>query len=178
MSRIGKLPVNIPDKVKVEIKDKTYIKVSGPLGELEKTFPPVIEIVQEDNQIKVIKKSDTKFGRSMYGTARSIINSMVIGVSQGFKKELEIVGVGYRAELQGKVLKLALGYSHPIEYEIPENIKIKVNQNIIVVEGFDKELVGSVAAKIRAYRKPDPYKGKGIKYVGETILRKAGKTAK
>jgi large subunit ribosomal protein L6 len=178
MSRIGKLPVVVPEKVNVEIKNGTYIKVKGPLGELEKEFPPVVEIIQEGNELKVIKKGENKFTRSMFGTARAIINNMVVGVSQGFKKELEIQGVGYRAEVGGKVLKLQLGYSHPIEFNIPEGINIKVNQNIISVEGYNKELVGSVAAKIREFRKPDPYKGKGIRYVGERIIRKAGKTGK
>jgi branched-chain amino acid transport system ATP-binding protein len=126
----------------------------------------------------VLVQGENKFTRSMFGTARAIINNMVVGVSQGFKKELEIQGVGYRAEVGGKVLKLQLGYSHPIEFNIPEGINIKVNQNIISVEGYNKELVGSVAAKIREFRKPDPYKGKGIRYVGERIIRKAGKTGK
>ncbi len=178
MSRIGKLPVEIPEKVKVSISNGTSIKVEGPLGKLEKTFPPIVEIVQEGNQIKILKKSDTKFGRAMYGTARAVVNNLVTGVSKGFEKQLEMNGVGYKAEIAGKLLKLSLGYSHVIEYPIPDNVDIKVDRNIITVKSFDKELVGSVAAKIRSFRKPEPYKGKGIKYVDERILRKAGKTAK
>ncbi len=178
MSRIGRLPVEIPDKVKVNIKNGTYINVEGPLGKLEKKFPPVVEIKQDGNSIVVLKKGESKFAKSMYGTARAIINNMVTGVSKGFIKQLQLEGVGYRAELSGKVLKLALGYSHPIEYPIPENIEIKVERNLISIKGFDKELVGSVAAKIRSFRKPEPYKGKGIRYVDEKIIRKAGKTAK
>jgi large subunit ribosomal protein L6 len=177
MSRIGKLPVVIPDKVKVEING-TNIKVKGPLGELEKTFPPVVEIVQEGNEIKVKMKSQSKFARSMFGTARAVINNMVVGVSKGFTKQLQIEGVGYKADVSGNVLNLSLGYSHPINYNIPENVTIKVERNIITVSSFDKELVGSVAAKIRSFRKPEPYKGKGVKYVDEKIIRKAGKTAK
>ncbi len=178
MSRIGRLPVEIPDKVKVSIKNGTYIMVEGPLGKLEKKFPPVVELKQEDNKIVVVKKGENKFAKSMYGTARAIVNNMITGVSKGFMKQLQLEGVGYRAELAGKVLKLALGYSHPIEFPIPENIEIKVERNLISVKGFDKELVGSVAAKIRSFRKPEPYKGKGIRYVDEKIIRKAGKTAK
>jgi large subunit ribosomal protein L6 len=177
MSRIGKLPVVIPDKVKVEING-TNVKVKGPLGELEKTFPPVVEIVQEGNEIKVKINSRSKFARSMFGTARAVINNMVVGVSTGFTKQLQIEGVGYKADVSGKVLNLSLGYSHPINYNIPENVTIKVERNIITVSSFDKELVGSVAAKIRSFRKPEPYKGKGVKYVDEKIIRKAGKTAK
>ena len=178
MSRIGKLPVNIPDKVNVEIKNGTYIKVKGPLGELEKTFPPVVEIVQEDSKVIVKMKSNSKFARSMYGTARAIINNMVAGVSKGFLKQLQLEGVGYKADVSGKVLNMSLGYSHPILFDIPENVNIKVERNIITVSSFNKELVGSVAAKIRSFRKPEPYKGKGVKYVDEKIIRKAGKTAK
>ena len=178
MSRIGKLPVVIPEKVNVEIQNGTKIKVKGPLGELEKTFPPVVELILEDSTVKVNMKSNSKFGRSMYGTARSIINNMVTGVSKGFVKQLQIEGVGYKADVSGNVLNLSLGYSHPIAYEIPKDVTIKVERNIITVSSFNKELVGSVAAKIRSYRKPEPYKGKGVRYVDEKIIRKAGKTAK
>ena len=178
MSRIGKLPVEIPDKVKVNIENGTYIKVEGPLGKIEKRFPDVVEIINEDNKIIVKKKEDNRFAKAMWGTARAIINNMVIGVTKGFEKKLEINGVGYRAELKGKILKLTLGYSHPIEYPIPEDIEIKVDRNIITVKGKDKEKVGQVAAIIRSFRKPDPYKVKGIKYVDEVIIRKAGKAGK
>ena len=178
MSRIGKLPVTIPDKVKVDIKNGTYIRVEGPLGKMEKEFPEVVEIVNEDNKIIVKKKADTRFGKAMWGTARAIINNMVIGVSKGFEKKLEINGVGYRAELKGKTLKLSLGYSHPVEYPIPDDVEINVDRNLITVKGKDKEKVGQVAAIIRSFRKPDPYKAKGIKYVDEVIIRKAGKAGK
>ncbi len=178
MSRIGKLPVEIPDKVKVEIKDGTKVSVEGPLGKLSKEFPDVVEVIKEDNKVIVKKKADTRFGKAMWGTARALINNMVKGVSQGFEKKLEINGIGYRAELKGKVLNLSLGYSHPIEYPIPEGIEIKVDKNIITVRGIDKEKVGQVAAIIRNFRKPDPYKAKGIKYVDEVIIRKAGKAGK
>ena len=178
MSRIGKLPVIIPDKVKVDIKDGTKVSVEGPLGKLYREFPDVVEIKKEDNKIVVSKKSDTRFGRAMWGTARALINNMVVGVSKGFEKKLEINGIGYRAELKGNTLRLMLGYSHPIDYEIPEGIKVQVDRNIITVKGIDKEKVGQVAAIIRSFRKPDPYKAKGIKYVDEVIIRKAGKAGK
>ncbi len=178
MSRIGKLPVIIPDKVKVDIKDGTKVSVEGPLGKLYREFPAVVEIKKEDNKIVVSKKSDTRFGRAMWGTARALINNMVVGVSKGFEKKLEINGIGYRAELKGNTLRLMLGYSHPIDYEIPEGIKVQVDRNIITVKGIDKEKVGQVAAIIRSFRKPDPYKAKGIKYVDEVIIRKAGKAGK
>ncbi len=178
MSRIGKLPVEIPDKVKVNIENGNVVKVEGPLGKMERKFPDAVEIVMENNKIIVKKKTDNRFAKAMWGTARALINNMVIGVSKGFEKKLEINGVGYRAELKGKVLNLTLGYSHPIEYPIPEDIEIKVDRNIITVKGKDKEKVGQVAAIIRSFRKPDPYKLKGIKYVDEVIIRKAGKAGK
>ena len=178
MSRIGKLPVEIPDKVKISVENGTYIKVEGPLGKLERKFPEVIEIINEGNNIVVKKKVENRFSKAMWGTARALINNMVIGVSKGFEKKLEINGVGYRAEIKGKVLNLTLGYSHPIEYSIPEDVEIKVDRNIIIVKGKDKEKVGQVAAIIRSFRKPDPYKVKGIKYVDEVIIRKAGKAGK
>ena len=178
MSRIGKLPVNIPEKVTVEINNGTSVRVKGPLGELEKNFPPVVEILKKDNVLTVNMKSQSKFAKAMFGTSRAVLNNMVVGVSNGFTKQLQIEGVGYKAEVAGNVLKLSLGYSHLIEYPIPENVKVKVERNIITVTSFDKELLGSVAAKIRSFRKPEPYKGKGVRYVDEKILRKAGKTAK
>ena len=177
MSRIGKLPVDIPEKVNVNIEEN-YVKVEGPLGKLEKKFPDVVEIIKEDNRVIVKKREESRFARAMWGTARALINNMVIGVSKGFEKQLEINGVGYRAEVKGKTLNLSLGYSHPIEFPIPEDIEIKVDRNIITVKGKDKEKVGQVAAIIRSFRKPDPYKVKGIKYVDEIIIRKAGKAGK
>ncbi len=178
MSRIGRLPISIPKGVNIEILDGKEIKVSGPLGKLERVFPAVVEIVKEDSELKINNISDTRFGKMMWGTVRAVVNNMVHGVSKGFEKQLQIEGVGYKAEVIGKILKLYLGYSHHIEYPIPANIDIKVDKNIIFVKGFDKELVGSVSADIRGFKEPEPYKGKGIRYVNEKILRKAGKTRK
>ena len=176
MSRIGKIPVTVPAKVKVEIENTT-VKVDGPKGKLSKTFPPVVKITLEDNEVKVDPLGDTRFARAMYGTARSIIAGMVKGVEIGFSKDLEIHGVGFKANLQGKVLDLALGYSHAIKHTIPDGITVTVNDNTkIKVEGADKQLVGSVAAEIRSYYPPEPYKGKGVRIVGERIRRKEGKT--
>lgn len=178
MSRIGKQPVIIPENVQVEIKD-TLIKVSGPKGNLEKELVPGVEVIKKDKEIIVsVKNEDDKEQRSRWGLQRSLINSMVIGVVQGFSKQLEINGVGYKASAQGQKLILNIGYSHPIEYDIKEGIEINIEKNIITVQGMDKQLVGQVASEIRAFRKPEPYKGKGIKYVDEVIRRKVGKVAK
>jgi len=176
MSRIGKLPVTIPAKVKVEIKDTT-VNVDGPKGKLTKTFAPVVAITMVDNAIKVEPKNQSRFARAMYGTARSIIAGMVKGVDVGYFKELEIHGVGFKASLQGQVLDLALGYSHPIKYTVPTGIKVTVTENTkLKVEGPDKQLVGAVTAQIRSYYPPEPYKGKGVRIVGERVRRKEGKT--
>jgi large subunit ribosomal protein L6 len=176
MSRIGKLPVTVPGKVKVEIKDTT-VNVEGPKGKLTKTFAPVVTITMEDNAIRVQPKNQSHFARSMYGTTRSIIAGMVKGVEVGYVKDLEIHGVGFKANLQGQVLDLALGYSHPIKYSIPDGIKVTVAENTKVkVEGPDKQLVGAVTAQIRSYYPPEPYKGKGVRIVGERVRRKEGKT--
>jgi large subunit ribosomal protein L6 len=176
MSRIGKQPVPIPDKVKVDIKDTT-VHVEGPKGKVHKTFAPVVTITVSDKKVLVAPIGDTRFANAMYGTARSIIASMVKGVTAGFFKELEIQGVGFKANLKGKQLDLALGYSHPIVMDIPEGIKITVVEGTkLKVEGCDKQLVGAVTAEIRSYYPPEPYKGKGVRIVGERVRRKEGKT--
>ena len=176
MSRIGKQPVPIPDKVKVDIKDTT-VHVEGPKGKVHKTFAPVVTITVADKKVIVAPIGDTRFANAMYGTARSIIAGMVKGVTAGFSKELEIQGVGFKANLKGKQLDLALGFSHPILMDIPEGIKITVNEGTrLKVEGCDKQLVGAVTAEIRSYYPPEPYKGKGVRSVGERVRRKEGKT--
>ncbi len=176
MSRIGKQPVPIPDKVKVDIKDTT-VHVEGPKGKVHKTFAPVVTITVSDKKVIVAPIGDTRFANAMYGTARSIIASMVKGVTVGFFKDLEIQGVGFKANLKGKQLDLALGYSHPIVMDIPEGIKVTVVEGTkLKVEGCDKQLVGAVTAEIRSYYPPEPYKGKGVRIVGERVRRKEGKT--
>ncbi len=176
MSRIGKQPVIIPEKVKVDIKDTT-VHVEGPKGKVHKTFAPVVTIVVNDKKVVVAPIGATRFANAMYGTARSIIASMVKGVTVGFFKELEIQGVGFKANLKGKQLDLALGYSHPIVMDIPEGIKITVTEGTrLKVEGCDKQLVGAVTAEIRSFYPPEPYKGKGVRIVGERVRRKEGKT--
>lgn len=176
MSRIGKLPVALPDKVKVSIENST-VKVEGPKGKLSKTFAPVVSFAVDGNKVRVQPLAQTRFARAMYGTARSIVAGMVKGVSVGYSKDLEIQGVGFKAILKGDVLDLALGYSHPIQYKIPAGITLTVADNTkIKVEGADKQKVGAVAAEIRAYYPPEPYKGKGVRLVGERVRRKEGKT--
>lgn len=179
MSRVGRLPIEIPGGVEVDIKG-THIRVKGPKGELSHTFPPVIKITKKDGIITVERFSDEKYHRSMHGTARSIINNMVEGVTKGFEKFLEINGVGYRAEMNGKKLVLSLGYSHNIEVDPPEGITFEVleRNNLIRVAGFDKQVVGQISAEIRGMRPVEPYKGKGIRYRGEYVRRKAGKAGK
>lgn len=179
MSRIGRLPVEIPAGVNVEVKG-TSIHVKGPKGELSHTFPPVVEIKVADGQINVERQSEEKFHRSMHGTARSVIQNMVTGVSEGFEKFLEIQGVGYRAEMKGKNLEIIVGYSHPVEVEPPQGIEFEVleRNNVIRIFGYDKQAVGQMAAVIRKIRPPEPYKGKGIRYRGEYVRRKAGKAGK
>jgi large subunit ribosomal protein L6 len=176
MSRIGKQPVPIPEKVKVDIKDTT-VHVEGPKGKVHKTFANVVTITITDKKVIVAPVGDTRFANAMYGTARSIIASMVKGVTVGFSKDLEIQGVGFKANLKGKQLDLSLGYSHPIVMDIPEGIKLTVVEGTrIKVEGCDKQLVGAVTAEIRSYYPPEPYKGKGVRIVGERVRRKEGKT--
>jgi len=179
MSRVGRLPIEVPSGVEVEIKG-THIRVKGPKGELSHTFPPVVKITKEDGKLTVDRLSDEKYHRSMHGTARSIINNMVEGVTKGFEKFLEIQGVGYRAEMNGSKLVLSLGYSHNIEVDPPEGITFEVleRNNLIRVAGFDKQVVGQISAEIRRMRPVEPYKGKGIRYRGEYVRRKAGKAGK
>ena len=178
MSRVGKMPVPIPDKTKVEINAQK-VSVTGPKGSLEREIHPEITAVIEDNQVVVTRPSDQKKHRALHGLTRALINNMVLGVSEGFTKELALIGVGYRSEMKGSVLVLYLGYSHPIVMRPPEGIDIEVlpKENKIIVSGVNKELVGQVASKIRGFRKPEPYKGKGVRYVGEYVRSKAGKTA-
>ena len=175
MSRIGKLPITIPEGVTVEYKDG-LVKVKGPKGELQFKHHPDMIVEIKDKEIIIKRPSDKKFHRALHGTTRQIINNMIIGVKDGFKKELEVNGTGYRARMEGKNLVLQVGFSHDVVMTPPEGITVKVEgQNKIIVEGIDKQKVGQFAANIRAVRPPEPYKGKGIKYVGEHIRRKAGK---
>jgi len=176
MSRIGKQPIPVPDKVKVDIKETTVL-VEGPKGKVSKTFAPVVKISLADKKVTVAPVGETRFANAMYGTARSIIAGMVKGVTAGYAKELEIQGVGFKANLKGKQLDLALGYSHPILMDIPEGIKITVTEGTrLKVEGCDKQLVGAITAEIRSHYPPEPYKGKGVRLVGERVRRKEGKT--
>jgi large subunit ribosomal protein L6 len=175
MSRIGKAPIPIPHGVEINRVGST-VEVKGPKGALSHTIPEGISIQVEDGVIQVKRKGDAKRERSLHGLSRTLIANMVTGVTAGFEKGLEIVGIGYRAALQGRNLQLSLGYSHPVIYPIPDGIEVDVEkQNKITVKGIDKQKVGQVAAEIRSFRKPEPYKGKGIRYVGEQIRRKAGK---
>ena len=177
MSRIGRKSVSLIKGVKIETKDGT-IKVAGPKGELSAKFPGNIGIEIKENELHVTRPSDDKKVRALHGTWRALIQNMVKGVSDGFHKKLEIVGVGYKAEVKGKKIQLALGYSHPILFEPPQGIKVEVPiPTNILISGIDKQLVGQVAAKLRSFRPPEPYKGKGVKYEGEYIRRKAGKAA-
>jgi large subunit ribosomal protein L6 len=176
MSRIGKQPVPIPDKVKVSVNGGTVL-VEGPKGKVEKTFSPVVKVTVADKKVTFAPTEDTRFSKAMFGTARSIVAGMVKGVTDGYVKELEIQGVGFKANLKGTTLDLALGYSHPILMEIPAGIKVTVtDQTKLKVEGADKQLVGAVTAEIRGYYPPEPYKGKGVRIVGERVRRKEGKT--
>lgn len=175
MSRIGKNPIPIPQGVEVKL-DGSTLEVKGPKGSLTHIIPEGISLQIEDGIISVKRNGDAKRIRSLHGLTRTLIANMVTGVTQGFEKRLEIVGIGYRANLQARTLQLSLGYSHPVIYPIPENIEVVVErQTNITVKGIDKQKVGQVAAEIRAFRKPEPYKGKGIRYVGEGIRRKATK---
>jgi len=176
MSRIGKLPISIPDTVKVELQDHT-VSVKGPKGTLSMVVHPAMDVRVQDRQVLCGRPSDTKFHKALHGLTRSLIANMVEGVTKGFERKLELVGVGYRAAVQGQNLTMTLGYSHPIIYPIPQGIRIEVkDQTQLMVSGTDKQLVGAVAAKVRSFRPPEPYKGKGVKYADERIRRKAGKT--
>ena len=181
MSRIGKLPIELPKGVTVEMKDNV-LTVKGPKGELKQAVNPNIQVEVEDGHITVNRPDDERESRAQHGLYRALINNMVVGVSTGFKKELEIVGVGYKAESKGQVLELSLGYSHAIYMVMPPEVKVEAkserNKNpLITLESCDKQLLGQICAKIRSFRKPEPYKGKGVKFVGEVIRRKSGKTA-
>ena len=178
MSRIGKQPINLPEKVELSL-DGSTVKVKGPLGELSYTAPEGIVLELNGRQLVVsISKQDRKL-RALHGLVRTLINNMVVGVSQGFTKELELIGVGYRSQVQGKVLNLSLGYSHAIEVPIPDGIDIKVEANTkIAIKGACKQTIGDLAAFIRAQRPPEPYKGKGVRYKNEVIIKKAGKAGK
>ena len=181
MSRIGKLPIEIPAGVTVDYKDNV-ITVKGAKGELKQAVNPNIKVEVENNQIIVSRPNDNRDSRAQHGLYRALINNMVVGVSTGFKKELEIVGVGYRATSKGQVLELALGFSHVIYIKMPAEVSVNAvterNKNpLITLESCDKQLLGQICAKIRSFRKPEPYKGKGVKFVGEVIRRKSGKTA-
>ena len=178
MSRIGKLPVEIPAGVEIQLKDN-FIKVKGPNGTLERTFSPLVKIKQEGNKIVVTRDSDEKHIRALHGTTRAVIQNMVTGTTKGFKKVLEIVGVGYKAEMNGNDMEINVGFSHSVDVKAPEGITFDVAEKnrVITVAGANKEVVGQVAANIRGLRPPEPYKGKGIRYQGEYVRRKAGKTA-
>jgi len=175
MSRIGKQPVDIPEKVDVDIEGGK-VTIKGPKGEITREFNSSFDINIEDDAIVVNRPSDSKEDRSQHGLIRSLIEGMVEGVTKGFTKKLELVGVGYNAKVQGGDLVLELGYSHPIKIEAPEGINFDVEKNVVTVSGYDKQLVGDIAANIREQRKPEPYKGKGVKYIDEHIRRKVGKT--
>ncbi len=178
MSRIGKKPIELPKGVKLELKDG-IVSVQGPKGQLERPLLAGLELEMTDGQALVKRLSDDKRSRSYHGLMRTLVANMVDGVSKGFEKKLEIVGIGYRSELKGTMLVLHLGYSHPIEFPLPEGISAEVEkQTQVTIKGINKELVGQISAKIRDLRKPDPYKGKGVKYANEVLRKKAGKTGK
>jgi len=182
MSRIGKLPVNLPKGVTVSVSDDDVVRVKGPLGELTQSVDKDLKIELVDNQIILNRPSESKNHKSLHGLYRALLANMVAGVSQGYKKELELVGVGYRAEAKGQMLEMSLGYSHDIIMQVPNEVKIETKTErrsnpVITLTSIDKQLIGHVAAKIRSLRPPEPYKGKGIKFVGEQLRRKAGKSA-
>lgn len=181
MSRIGKRPIPIPDKVSVTLNGQ-HVAVKGPKGELQRTLPAEVVITQEDNTIHVKRRNESRLARQRHGLSRTLIANMVEGVSQGFVKRLQIQGVGYRAQMQGKTLILNVGYSNPVEIEPPENVQLEVPKEgrglNVIVNGINKEVVGDIAAKIRAVRPPEVYKGKGIRYLNEVIRLKAGKAGK
>ena len=178
MSRIGRMPIAIPAGVTVEVAENNKVTVKGPKGTLERVLPAEMEIKVEGAEIVVSRPNDLKKMKSLHGLTRTLINNMVVGVTAGYEKKLEVNGVGYKVSKAGKKLTLSLGFSHPVEMEDPEGIETTVDNNIIVVKGIDKEKVGQFAAEIRDKRRPEPYKGKGIKYADEVIRRKVGKTGK
>ena len=181
MSRIGKLPIAIPEGVEITISDANMVTIKGPLGELSQQVDKCLTVNKEDGNLVVARKSEEKQEKAFHGLYRSLLSNMIEGVSKGYKKELELVGVGYRASNQGQLLELSLGYSHNIIIELPNEIKLQTKTErgknpTVTLECYDKQLLGHYAAKIRSLRKPEPYKGKGVKYVGEYIRRKAGKS--
>lgn len=178
MSRIGKMPIAIPAGVTVDVAENNTVTVKGPKGTLTRTLPREMKITQEEGVIHIERPNDLKREKSLHGLTRSLLHNMVVGVTEGFEKKLEVNGVGYRAAKQGKKLVLTLGYSHPVEMDDPDGLETVVEGQIITVKGIDKERVGQLAAEIRDKRRPEPYKGKGIKYIDETIRRKVGKTGK
>ncbi|KJH72139.1 50S ribosomal protein L6 [Aliterella atlantica] len=178
MSRIGKRPITVPNKVTVTINGSN-VAVKGPKGELARVLPAAVSVEQEGETLLVKRRDESRTSRQMHGLSRTLVANMVEGVSQGFQRRLEIQGVGYRAQVQGRNLTLNVGYSHPVQIEPPEGVQIAVENNTnVIVSGYNKEEVGNTAAKIRAVRPPEPYKGKGIRYAGEMVRRKAGKTGK
>ena len=178
MSRIGRMPIAIPAGVTVEVAENNHVTVKGPKGTLERTLPAEMDIKVEGSEVLVTRPNDLKKMKSLHGLTRTLINNMVIGVNEGFEKVLEVNGVGYRVQKSGKNLTLHLGYSHPVEMTDPEGLESIVDGNKIIIKGIDKEKVGQYAAEIRDKRRPEPYKGKGIKYADEVIRRKVGKTGK
>jgi large subunit ribosomal protein L6 len=178
MSRIGKRPISIPAKVTVTISEQ-HVAVKGPKGELARTLPAEVEVLQEGDSVLVNRRNDSRAARQRHGLCRTLVANMVEGVSQGFQRRLEIQGVGYRAQVQGRNLTLNVGYSNPVQIEPPDGIQLAVENNTnVIVSGIDKEIVGNTAARIRAVRPPEPYKGKGIRYAGEAVRRKVGKSGK
>mgnify|MGYP003412242929 FL=1 len=182
MSRIGKLPINIPAGVTVTVGAGNEVVVKGPKGELKQVVNPIINVEVNGNEVVLTRPNDEKQSKAMHGLYRVLVNNMVVGVSEGYKKTLELVGVGYRVSNQGQVIEFSLGYTHAIYLKLPAEVKVETkserNQNpLVILESCDKQLLGQVCAKIRSFRKPEPYKGKGIKFVGEYIRRKAGKSA-
>jgi large subunit ribosomal protein L6 len=182
MSRIGKLPISLPSGVSITVGKDNVVTVKGPKGELSQEVNPDIKVSVEDGTVSVTRPSDDKAHRSLHGLYRALIHNMVVGVSEGYHKELELVGVGYRASCNGQVLELSLGFTHNIFLQLPDEVKLETkserNKNpLIILESCDKQLIGQVCSKIRSFRRPEPYKGKGIRFVGEVIRRKSGKTA-
>ena len=179
MSRIGRKPITVPSGVEINVDEKNLVTVKGPKGTLTEQISQDLTITQEGEELTVTRPTDNKKHRSLHDLSRTLINNMILGVTEGYTKKLEVVGVGYRAQKQGKKLVLSLGFSHPVEMEDPEGLEIEVpTQTEILVKGINKQLVGNYAAKIRAWREPEPYKGKGIRYSGEYVRRKEGKTGK
>lgn len=182
MSRIGKALIRLPEKVEIEVSKGNLVTVKGPKGTLSEQIDPDLSVNIEDGELKVVRPTDQKRHRAMHGLYRSLINNMVVGVSEGYVRELELVGVGYRVTNTGNLLEISLGYSHPIYFSVPKEVAVetvteKGSAPMIRLRSIDKQLIGQIAAKIRAFRKPEPYKGKGVRYMGEVIRRKAGKTA-